>query len=165
MTTNKSNNTLTETPARHNDVLSPLRRVATMPPPSTTERTPLIPNPSTVAIKPLRRTLNPMSATNLFPDETPDTDRCNTTETAHFSDINEDDPSPLDDDLIPQIDHEIPTNSMEFYRESPDPSSSHDDDDEPPSMDNDIIAPPAHQRERARSGAGGRMSNEKIFKK
>ena len=114
-------------------------RFATMPPPSITGRTPLTPNPSTVAIDSLRRTFNPMSATNLFPDETPDTDRCNTTETAHFSDIDEDDPSPLDDELIPQIDHQIPTNSMEFHRESPDPSSPHDDDDKPPSTDNGIM--------------------------
>jgi hypothetical protein len=53
---------------------------------------------------------------------------------AHFSDIDEDDPSPLDGNLIPQIDHETPTNTTEFHREPPDPSSPRDDNDEPPSM-------------------------------
>jgi len=53
-----------------------------------------------------------------------------------FSDIDEDDPSPLNGELIPQIDHETPTNTTELHQESPDPSSPHDDDDEPPSMDN-----------------------------
>ena len=88
-----------------------------MPPPSTAGRTPLTPDPNAAAIGSLRRTLNPISATHLFPDETPDTDRCNTTETAHFFDIDEDGPSPLDGDLIPQIDHELPTNTMEFHRD------------------------------------------------
>ena len=62
-----------------------------------------------------------------------------TTDTARFSDIDEDDPSPLDDDSIPQIDRETPTNTMEFHRESPDPSPPHDHDDEPPSMNNDDL--------------------------
>ena len=110
-----------------------------MPPPSTTGRTPLTPNPNAVAIDSLRRTLNPISATNLSPDETPDTDRCDTTETAHFSDIDEDGPSPPDDDSIPQIDREIPTNTMELHRESPHPSPAHNHDDEPPPMDNDDL--------------------------
>ena len=84
--------------------------------------------------------MNLISATNLFPDEPPDTDRCNITETAHFSDIDEDDPSPLDGNIIPQIDdHEIPTNTTEFHQESSDPSLPHDDDDEPPLMDNDVL--------------------------
>ena len=38
---------------------------------------------------------------NLFPDETPDTDRCNATETAHFQTYEDDDPSPPDGGLIP----------------------------------------------------------------
>ena len=110
-----------------------------MPPPSTTGRTPLTPNPNAVAIDSLRRTLNPISATNLSPDETPDTDRCDTTETAHFSEIDEDDPSPPDDDSIPQIDREIPTNTTELHRESPHPLSPHDGNDEPPSVDNYVM--------------------------
>ena len=70
-----------------------------MPPPSTTERTPLTPGPNICTIDSLQRTFNPISATNLFPDETPDTDRASsTTEPAHFSDIDEDDPSPHDDE-------------------------------------------------------------------
>ena len=144
VTTNTLKHASTETPIQHNNNSSPLRRFATMPPPSTTGRTPLTPNPNAVAIESLPRTLNPISATNLFPDETPDTDRCNTTETAHFKDIDEDNPSHLDDDLIPQINHEIPTNTMEFHRESPDPSSPHDHDDEPPSMDNDDLVQTQH---------------------
>ena len=56
----------------------------------------------------LRRSFNPISATNLFPDETPDTDRARlTTEPAHFSDIDEDDPSPYDDEP-PSIDDDVP---------------------------------------------------------
>ena len=111
-----------------------------MPPPSTTGRTPLTPGPYTDAIDSLRRTLIPISATNLFPDETPDTDRAgSTTEPANFSDIDEDDPSPPDDDFIPQIDHEMPFNTKEPHRESPLPSSSRASDDEPPSMDNDVV--------------------------
>ena len=56
----------------------------------------------------LRRTFNPISATNLFPDETPDTDRAgSTTEPAYFSDIGEDDPSPHDDEP-PSIDDDVP---------------------------------------------------------
>ena len=107
--------------------------------------TPLTPNPNTVAIDSLRRSFNPISATNLFPDETPDTAIISsTTEPAHFSDIDEDDPSPLDDDLIPQIDHEIPTNTNEFHRESPHPSSPHDGNDEPPSMNNDMMTQTQH---------------------
>ena len=103
-TINKSDNTPTETPARHNNVSSPLRRFTTMPPPSTTGRTPLTPGLNTYAIDSLRRSFNPISATNLFPDETPDTDRASsTTEPAHFSDIDEDDPSPHDDEP-PSID-------------------------------------------------------------
>ena len=83
-------------------------------------RAPLTPGPDTYAIGSLRRTFNPISATNLFPDETPDTDRASsTTEPAHFSDIDEDDPSPIDGDLIPQIDHEVPSNAKEPHRESP----------------------------------------------
>ena len=109
-----------------------------MPPPSTTGRAPLTPNPTTIAIDSLQRTFSPISATNLFPDETPDTDRISsTTESAHFSDIAEDDPSPHDDDFIPQIDHEMPTNIMEVHRESPHPSPAHNHDHEPPSMDDD----------------------------
>ena len=69
-------------------------------------------NPNAVAIKSLPRTLNPISATDLFADEPPDTDRCNTTETARFLDIDEDNTSPLDDDSIPHIDREIPTSTM-----------------------------------------------------
>ena len=71
VTTKISTHTLTETPIQHNNNSSPLRRFATMPPPSTTGRTPLAPNPNTVAIDSLRRTFNPIWATNLFPDETP----------------------------------------------------------------------------------------------
>ena len=107
-TINKSDNTLTETPTRHNAVSSPLRRFATMPPPSTTGCTPLTPGPNTYAINSLRRTFNPISATNLFPDETPDTDRAgSTTEPAYFSDIDEDDPSPHDDEP-PSMDDDVP---------------------------------------------------------
>ena len=107
-TTNKSDNTLTETPTRHNAVSSPLRRFTTMPPPSTTGCTPLTPGPNTYAINSLRRTFNPISATNLFPDETPDTDRAgSTTEPAYFSDIDEDDPSPHDDEP-PSMDDDVP---------------------------------------------------------
>ena len=107
-TTNKSDNTLTETPARHNNISSPLRRFTTMPPPSTTGRTPLTPGLNTYAIDSLRHSFNPISATNLFPDETPDTDRASsTTEPAHFSDIDEDDPSPYDDEP-PSIDDDVP---------------------------------------------------------
>ena len=79
-----------------------------MPPSSTTGRTPLTLGPNTYAIDSLRRTVNPISATNLFPDETPDTDRVSsTTEPAHFSDIDEDDPSPHDDEP-PSIDDDVP---------------------------------------------------------
>ena len=79
-----------------------------MPPPSTTGRTPLTPGPNTYAVDSLRRTFNPISATNLFPDETPDTDRASsTTEPAHFSDIDEDDASPHDDEP-PSIDGDVP---------------------------------------------------------
>ena len=109
-TTNKSDNTLTETPTRHNGVSPPLRRFATMPPPSTTGSTPLTPGPNTktYAIYSSRRTVNPISATNLFPDETPDTDIAgSTTEPAYFSDIDEDDPSPHGDEPL-SMDDDVP---------------------------------------------------------
>jgi len=61
-----------------------------------------------------------------------------------FSGIDEDNPPPLDDDLMPQIDHETPTNATEFHQESPDPSSPHDYDDEPPSMDSDAVVQTQH---------------------
>ena len=90
------------------NVSSPLRRFVTMPPPSTTGRTPPTPSHSTYTIGSLRRTFNPISATNLFPDETPDADRASsTTEPAHFSDIDEDGPSPHDDEP-PSIDDDVP---------------------------------------------------------
>ena len=117
-----------------------------MPPPPATGCTPLTPNPNAVAIGSLRRTLNPTSATYLFPDETPDTDRCNnTTETAHFLDIDEDDPSPPDGDLIPQAIHVTPTNTTEFHRASHGPSPPRDHDDEPPSIGNvDLVVQTQH---------------------
>ena len=63
---------------------------------------------NTYAVDSLRRSFNPISATNLFPDETPDTDRVSsTTESAHFSDIDEDDPSPYNDEP-PSIDDDVP---------------------------------------------------------
>ena len=69
---------------------------------------PLTPGLNTYTIDSLRRSFNPISATNLFPDETPDTDRASsTTEPAHFSDIDEDDPSPYDDEP-PSIDDDVP---------------------------------------------------------
>ena len=108
VTTKILTHTLNETPIQHNNNSSPLRRFVTMPPPSTTGRTPLTPNPNTVTIGSLRRTVSPFSATNLFPDETPDTDRISsTTESAHFSDIDEDDPSPHDDEP-PSMDDDAP---------------------------------------------------------
>ena len=108
MTNNTLKRTPTETPVRHNNISSPLRRFATMPPPSTTGRTPLTPGLNTYATDSLRHSFNPISATNLFPDETPDTDRASsTTEPAHFSDIDEDDPSPYDDEP-PSIDGDVP---------------------------------------------------------
>ena len=79
-----------------------------MPPPSTTGRTPLTPGLNTYAIDSLRHSFNPISARNLFPDETPDTDRASsTTEPAHFSDIDKDDPTPYDDES-PSIDDDAP---------------------------------------------------------
>ena len=108
-TINKSDGTLTETSTRHNAVSSPLRRFATMPPPSITGCTPLTPGPDAYATNSLRRTFNPISATNLFPDETPDTDRAgSSTEPAYFSDIDEDDPSPHNDEP-PSMDDDVPT--------------------------------------------------------
>ena len=140
VTTKIPTHKLTETPIQHNKNSSSLLRFATMPLPSTTGRTPLTPNHNTVAIDSLRRTFNPISATNRFPDETPDTDRISSiTEPAHFSDIDEDDPSPLNADLIPQIDHEMPTDTKELHRESPLPSSPHDGNDESPSMDDNAL--------------------------
>ena len=65
VTTKISTHTLNETPIQHNNDSSPLRRFVTMPPPSTTGRTPLTPNPNTVTIGSLRRTSSPFSATNL----------------------------------------------------------------------------------------------------
>ena len=79
MTTNTLQHTSTEAPAQHKNNSTPLRRFATMPPPSTTGHTPLTPNPNAVAIDSLRRTFNLLSAANLFPDETPDTDGYNKT--------------------------------------------------------------------------------------
>ena len=110
-----------------------------MPPPSSTAgRTPLTPNPNAVVIDSLRRTLNPISATNLSPDETPDTDRASlTTEPAHFSDIDEDDPFPLNGDFIPQADYDTPADTTESHRESQGSSPPHDYDDEPPSIMDD----------------------------
>ena len=147
VTINTSAHTLTKTPTQHtgNNNSSPLRRFATMPPRSTTGRTPFAPNPNAVAIDSLRRTFDPISATDLFPDETPGTDRISsTTESAHFSDIDEDDPSPLDDNLISQIDHDVPSNTKEPHRESPHPSSPHDDNEEPPSMGNGVMPQTQH---------------------
>ena len=124
-----------------------------MPPPSTTGRTPLTPYPNTIAIDSLRRTFNPVLATNLFPDETPDTGRISsTTESAHFSGIDEDDPSPLngddpsplDDDFIPQKDREIPINTKKLNWESHHPSSPHDGNDESPSMDSEVMTQTQH---------------------
>ena len=136
--TNNLDNTLTETPARHNDVSSPLRRFATMPPPSTTGRTPLTPGPNTYAADSLlRHTFNPISATNLFPDETPDTGRASsTTEPAHFSDIDEDDPSPYDDEP-PSIDDDIPVIRITTDTGGVN-TGDRAHDDEPPSIDDDV---------------------------
>jgi hypothetical protein len=101
-------------------------------------------DPNAITIDSLRRTFNPISATTLYPDDPPDKDRCDTTETAHFSDIDEDDPSPPGNDSIPQIDREIPTNTTELHRESPHPSSPCDGNDEPPSMENDVVIQTQH---------------------
>jgi hypothetical protein len=137
MTNNTLKRTPTETPVRHNNISSPLRRFATMPPPSTTGRTPLTPGPNTDATDPLRRFFNLTSATNLFPDETPDTDRVSsTTEQAHFSDIDEDDPSPHDDEP-PSMDDDVPVINV-----ATDTTPHHSNDETPPTGDNALVVSP-----------------------